>query len=122
MALATSRVESLPPSPQPARHGGRVRVAARHSGQALTGHVVGAEVGLDGFLPTNHTNHAKKKSRPKKNLASIRVFRGPLSSARVVGDGFGYIECGIFATLATASPSNSGHIVGAYLAKTMWRH
>jgi hypothetical protein len=40
----------------------------------------------------------------------------------VVGDGFGDVEGGIFAALATASPSNSGHVVDAYLAKTMWRH
>ena len=68
-------------------------------------------------LPTKHTNHAKKNQGIReKHFASIRVFRGPFLLAGVIGNGFCDVERGGFSALATASPSNGGHVVGNQVA------
>ena len=49
---------------------GRVRVTV------ATGHVVGAQFGLDGCLPTNHTNHAKRNQTLRTISRPFACFVG----------------------------------------------
>ena len=62
-------------------------------------------------------NAVPRRGRRSKDVAlpaapvAIRHLSSQLWTG-VVGDGFGDIEGGIFATLATASPSKGGHVVG----------
>ena len=47
--------------------------------------------------------------------SELALVRGCVSIG-VLSGGFDYVEHGIFAALATASPSNGGHVVGAHFA------
>jgi len=57
-----------------------------------------------------------------RGLSRTRKEDVDLSGLRtgVLGDGFGYVECGIFAALATACPPRWGEFVSARRPDMWW--